>query len=305
MKQKFIFFLFIVIILFLGYWMFGQPKVAVQRGDKLRVTTSFYPLYFFAKEIGGDYADVINITPAGAEPHEYDPSASDFAHMEKANMLVLNGGVEPWADKVQSNLKDSDVEIVIAGKNLLTQTVEEEGETVADPHIWLDPVVAKQEIHAIVTGYKTIDSKHASYYDGSEALLNKKLDALDEAYQKILAHCAKKDFVTSHAAFGYLASRYGLRQVPIAGLSPEEEPSAKQLVEISNFVKTNRVKYIFFESLVSPKLSQTIAAEVGANTLVLDPIEGISDDDIKDGKDYFTIMQDNLKNLSTALECKL
>ncbi len=134
-------------------------------------------------------------------------------------------------------------------------------------------------------------------------MLNQKLDQLDKTYAEGLKTCKQKDIITSHAAFGYLATRYGLNQVAISGISPDEEPSSQQLAEVAKFAKENDVKYIFFESLVSPKLSETIAHEIGAKTLVLDPLEGISDDDIKQGKNYFTVMENNLKNLQKALQC--
>ncbi len=272
--------------------------------SKVKVTTSFYPLYYFTSQIGGDKIDIVNITPAGAEPHDYDPSTKDIAKIEKSDLLVLNGGVEGWGDKIQNNLKGSKTEIVVAGKNLLTQSLVEEGKTQTDPHVWLDPVRAKEEIHEITQALITVDPKDSLYFKANEEKLHKQLDDLDKSFKSGLLNCSHKDIVTSHAAFGYLASRYGLTQVPIAGLSPDQEPSSKQLAEVSDFAKRNNIKYIFFESLVSPKLSETIAREVGAKTLVLDPIEGVSDDDLKSGKNYYNIMQDNLKNLQIALECK-
>ena len=123
------------------------------------------------------------------------------------------------------------------------------------------------------------------------------------AYRQGLSNCAEKNIITSHAAFGYLATTYGLNQVSISGLSPDAEPSPQQLADIVKFAKDSHVKYIFFESLVSPKLSQAIANEVGAQTLVLNPIEGLSDEELAQGKDYFSIMRNNLKNLQTALQC--
>jgi zinc transport system substrate-binding protein len=270
---------------------------------KLSVATSFYPLYFFTKAIGGDKVEVLNITPSGAEPHDYDPSTQDIAKIERSKLLVLNGSVEAWGDKIKSLLQGTNVTVVTAGEGLLNKSLTENGQTMADPHVWLDPVLAKQEAHAIEQGLVSADPVNAAYYAQNEQALDAKLDQLDQTYKQGLARCSQKDIVTSHAAFAYLGSRYGLNQVPIAGLSPDAEPSAKQLADVANFAKTHGVKYIFFESLVSPKLSNTIAQEVGAKTLVLDPIEGVSDADQAAGQDYFTIMSANLKNLQTALGC--
>ena len=305
MKNKYLVgFIVLIVFVVLGFVVLqrnssGQEKV----NGKLQVATSFYPLYYFTTQIAGEKADVTNITPSGAEPHDYDPSAGDIAKIEKGNILVLNGGVEAWGNKIKDNLKGTGVQVVTAGQGLLTQQVNENGQNQIDPHVWLDPMRAKQEAHAVAVGLEKVDPTNISYYRQNEQVLDTKLDALDAAYTTGLASCQEKNIITSHAAFGYLATRYHLIQVPITGLSPDAEPSAKQLADVANFAKKNNVKYIFFESLVSPKLSQTIASEIGAKTLVLDPIEGVSDDDMKAGKNYYTIMQDNLRNLQTALSC--
>ncbi len=272
---------------------------------KVQVTASFYPLWFFSSEIGGEKAQVRNITPSGAEPHDYEPTTKDIAEIEKSNMLVLNGGVEGWGDKIRDNLKGKNVVIVVAGEGLFTQTIEEGGKKQTDPHVWLDPILARREAHNITTkGYLRIDGTNSDYYQNNEKRLNAQFEQLDKEYREGLQNCKQKDIITSHAAFGYLAARYGLNQIPISGLTPDAEPSSQQLAEVAKFAKEHNVKYIFFESLVSPKLAQTIAQEVGAKTLVLDPIEGLTDDDIKQGKNYFTVMEENLKNLRIALECK-
>ena len=149
-----------------------------------------------------------------------------------------------------------------------------------------------------------MDPSHADIYQANAAVLTNSLDALDLEYRSSLATCAQKNIVTSHAAFGYLSKEYGLTQIAIAGLSPDAEPSAKDLAEVTQFVKKNTIGYIFFESLTSPKLSETIAREVGAKTLVLNPVEGLTQEEMTDGKTYFTVMQENLVNLKTALLCK-
>lgn len=268
------------------------------------VTTSFYPLYFFAKEVAGNYAEVVSITPSGTEPHDYEPTAQDVAMIDKSRMLIINGGVEPWADKILPTLKDKNTRIIIAAESLQTKQITEDGQTIQDPHIWLDPIYAKQEVTKIADGFKEIDPQNINTYSANEQMLLKRLDALDADYKKGLTACQKHDIITSHAAFAYLADRYNLRQVAVAGLSPNAEPSAQQISDVASFAKKNNIKYIFFESLVSPKLSETIAKEVGAQTLVLNPLEGISEEEQKTGKDYFSVMEDNLHNLQIALDCK-
>jgi zinc transport system substrate-binding protein len=295
MKSKYtVFIIGLLLIAVVGFAYRNSVKsnVSVSR-NKLQVFASFYPMYFLAMQIGGDKADVRNITPAGVEPHDYEPSTRDIAQIESGNMLILNGGVEAWGDKMKYNLKGTKVKVITAGAGLLTK----------DPHIWLDPILVKQEVVNIEKGFEEIDPKNAAYFQKNAKELNIKLDQLNTDFKQGLSSCQQKDFITSHAAFAYLAGAYGLRQISISGLSPDQEPSARQLADIAKFAKENNVKYIFFESLVSPKLSETIASEIGAKTLVLDPIEGISDDNIKKGKNYFTVMKDNLKNLQTALQC--
>ncbi len=271
--------------------------------DKLQVSASFYPLYYFATIIGGDKATVENLTPAGVEPHEYEPSPQQLAQIENGNLLILNGGVEAWGEKMKKNLTGEHVAVVTTGEGLLTKEITEAGEKMQDPHIWLDPEIAKKQVNKITEAYIKIDPANGVYYQNNEEMLQEKLDILNTKYQQGLQTCKTRDIITSHAAFAYLAQRYNLHQIAISGLSTEEEPTAQKLAEVATYAKDNNVKYIFFESLVSPKLSETIAKEIGAKTLVLDPIEGISDDISKQEKNYFTVMENNLQNLQTALQC--
>ncbi len=263
-----------------------RPRT-LETSDNLQVVASIYPLSFFASEIGGDKVDVRTITPSGVEPHEYNATVRDMVSIEKADVVIINGALESW--------QGSNVSTIVAGDGLITKN---------DPHIWLDPILAKQVAHVIASAFMKFDTQNSEYYKQNEKKLDNLLDQLDQAYTVGLRQCELKDFITSHTAFGYLATRYHLQQVSIAGLSPDTEPSAKQLIDIANFAKDHKVKYIFFEKLASPKLSQTIATEIGAQTLVLDPIEGLSDDDRKAGKNYLSIMRENLQNLQTAMLCK-
>lgn len=267
-----------------------------QSTNTKRIITSFYPLYFFTTRIVADVIEVRNITPAGAEPHDYEPTAKEIAQIEKSNLLLLNGGkLESWGDKVKEEVSKADVKILTVGDNLLSRE--------NDPHIWLSPVLAKKIVQKIATEVEQLFFENRILFDRNAEELEKDLDQLDHEYREGLKNCKKKDIVTSHAAFGYLADDYGLRLVSISGISPDEEPSSADLSKIVQFVKNNKIQYIFFESLVSPKLSETIAYETGAQTLVLDPIEGLSDEEIVQGKSYLTKMRDNLKNLQKALEC--
>lgn len=293
----------VLVIGALGFFLI-QHKPSAAPEQKISVVASFYPIYFFASQIGGDKADVVNVTPAGGEPHDYEPTPQDMAKIESANLVVLNGGgLEAWGGSVEQNIDSQKTILVTAGEGLTTRHIVEDGKSIVDPHVWLSPVLAEQMVDKIEQGYIKADSANADYYAKNATDLKAKLAQLDTEYKQGLTNCQRKDIITSHAAFGYLGVTYGLNQVPISGLSPEEEPSAKDLASIADFAKKNGVKYIFFESLVSPKLSQTIATEIGAQTLVLDPIEGIAADELAAGQDYLTVMRSNLANLKISLQC--
>ena len=300
-------FLLLLIALFIGIASYFGLKNNIKNSQtgKFQVTASFYPYYFFASQIGRDKANVVNITPAGAEPHDYEPSAGDIVRIDSSQLLILNGQVEPWGAKIQSDLKGKSTAVLVTGAGLFTQKVtDESGITGIDPHIWLSPTRAKVQVKAILNEFIKLDPQNTDYYITNAATLQAALDKIDSDYKTGLASCQKKDIVTSHAAFGYMASDYGLTQISIAGLSPDAEPSLEEMANITNFVKANGIKYIFFESLVSPKLSQTIANETGAQILVLDPLEGLTPNAIAQGQNYLTVMEQNLHNLKVALNCK-
>lgn len=297
----------VIAIVALGF-LFTLRDTPPQTEQKLQVVASFYPVYFFAQQIGGEHADVINVTPAGAEPHDYEPSPQDIAHIEDSQLLVLNGGeVDVWGDRVRKDIDSAKTVVVVAGEGLMTRQidhVEDSSEIIADPHVWLSPMLAESMVDKIADGFVQADPDNASYYQSNATALKTRLVGLDDEFRQGLVSCQSKDIITSHAAFGYLASAYGLNQVSISGISADEEPSAQELVQVAKFAKDNNIKYIFFESLLSPKLSETIADEVGAQTLVLNPLEGLTGEEMANGKNYFTEMRSNLANLQIALSCK-
>lgn len=296
--------LIILVILIFVFFLRTQKQISNQSG-KLEVVTSFYPLYFFTSQIGGDKVQVTNITPAGVEPHDYEPKAQDMAKIENSSLVILNGGgLEAWSKNIESTVNSKQTKILTVGDGLINQQVTENGLTIIDPHIWLSPQLAQVIVNKIEIALEEADPINKDYYLFNANNLMEKLNNLDITYKQGLSNCIEKNIITSHAAFGYLAKDYGFNQISIAGLSPDSEPSTKQLVDIVKFAKLNDVKYIFFESLVNPKLSETIANEIGAQTLVLNPIEGLTNQELALGKDYFTEMQSNLLNLETALQCK-
>lgn len=297
----------IVIIIFALNLNLSNYSPAVQ-SDKIPVAASFYPIYFFAQQIGGEKAEVFNITPAGAEPHDYELTPQDLSRIKNSRMLIINGFFEPWVGKIEWNIDPENTLVLNLTDDLINRETENIGPKttiIFDPHIWLSYKLANGMIDKILQGFINVDPQNQDYYFANAEYLRQKLYELDEKYKSSLANCKNKNIVTSHAAFSRLAKEYGLNQISITGISPDEEPSPQRLAEISQFVKDNKISYIFFESLLSPKLSETIAAETGAKTLMLDPIEGLLDEQIEKGENYFTVMKKNLSNLKLALQCPI
>ncbi|GIO13961.1 zinc ABC transporter substrate-binding protein [Cohnella xylanilytica] len=288
---------------------------------KLKVVTTFYPMYEFSRQVAGDNADVVALVPAGAEPHDWEPSAKDMALIADADVFVYNGIVEGWAEKALASAGNADRIVVKASEGIALQegVAEEEDDHghgdeaegaedrdhdhghELDPHVWLDPSLAKREVSNIEAALAKADPEHAADYASNAEAFNAKLSELDQAFRDGLKDAKRKEFVTQHAAFGYLAKAYGLTQVPISGLSPDQEPSPERMADIVKEAKRRDVKTIFFETLVDPKVARTIADEIGAATDVLNPLEGLTDEDRKNGLDYIGIMRNNLAALKKAL----
>lgn len=290
-------------------------------GKKLQVYTSFYPMYDFTSKIAGDKVDVINLVPSGMEPHDWEPSTEDIANLEKADMLIYNGaGMEHWVEDVTKSLSNKDIVLVEAseGIDLMEghhhhdeegeEAHEHEGEEAhedehsLDPHVWTSIKNAKKEMENIKNALVKADAANAEYYEANFKMYSEKFDELDKKYETEIAKLPNKNIVVSHEAFGYLCKEYGLTQVGIEGLSPDSEPNPKRMAEIVEFVKENNVKVIFFEELVSPKVAESVAKETGATTDVLNPIEGLTEEQLKEGNDYISIMEQNLNSIVKALQ---
>lgn len=286
-------------------------------GHKLKVMASFYPMYDFAKKVGGDKVEVTNLVPVGTEPHDWEPAATDIKKLEEADILVYNGaGMEHWTADVLESLDNKNLKTVEAsqGLELMEGKAHEDGEdgeepadeheeegTSYDPHVWLAPLNAKTEMENIKNALVEADPQNEKYYEENYKTYAAQFDKLDGEYKEGLAGTKSKDVIAAHEAFGYLCKAYGLNQVGIEGLSPDSEPDPARMEEIIQFAKEHQVKTIFFEELVSPKVAETIAEEIGASTEVLNPLEGLSDEDLEAGEDYFSVMEANLNALKKAL----
>ncbi len=276
--------------------------------NQMKVVATVYPVYEFTKQIGGDKINLTLMTPVGAEPHDWEPTAKDLVKIHEAKLFIYQGnGLEPWVGKLLTQNKTTAA--IAASENIPTLAAvgDEENDQpaldqpVADPHLWLDPVLAQQEVKNIRDALMSADPDNEDFYhDNAEKLLGR-LSDLDKQYRDSTSKFTRKDIVTTHAAFAYLTKRYGLNQVPLMGLAPDAEPTPEKIAQVSEFCKTHAVKAVFFETLVSPKLAEVIGRESGVTTLALNPIEGLTADELKAGQDYFSIMKENLTNLEAAL----
>ena len=286
---------------------------ATKDSTKLQIVTSFYPMYDFTQNVAGDNAEVSVLMKAGTEPHDYEPSAKDIAKIADSDVFVYNSKeMETWVSSVLTNIDTKKTVVVDAsqGIDLLEGNhsddeteAEHEGHSHAhDPHIWLDPVLAQKQVDTIKEGIIKADTKNKETYEKNALAYKEKLAALNEKFERGLKNAENRTFVTQHAAFAYLANRYDLEQVAIAGLSPDQEPSPAKLAELNDFIKENNIKIIYFAETASPKIAKTVANETGAKLEVLSPIEGITQEEQEKGVDYIKVMEKNLEALEKAIK---
>ena len=258
---------------------------------------SVFPVYDFARQVAGDRAQVIALVPAGVEPHDWEPSPQDVTQVRRARLFVYNGaGFEPWAAKLFSGVDAPTTAAVAATAGLAIQA--------GDPHVWLDPVLAQAQVETIRDALARVDPAGAETYSARAKTFTAALAGLDGRFETGLRDCARREVVVSHAAFGYLTRRYRLEQVPVMGTAPESEPSPAALAAIVRLARQRKVQAIFFEPLVSRRLADTLALEVGARALVLNPIEGLTREEAASGKGYLDLMAANLGSLREGLGCR-
>ncbi|MCS0601426.1 metal ABC transporter substrate-binding protein [Streptomyces sp. LP11] len=287
---------------------------AAADSGKFDVVASFYPLQFLAERIGGGHVHVTGLTSPGQEPHDLELSPKQIAGLQDADAVLYLKNLQPSVDEAvaQSSIR---TKVDAAGLTTLEAHGNEVGGHAAehddhegeehggkDPHVWLDPVRYAQVAQGVGKALEKGDPKHAADYKKNTAALVTRLDSLDKQFRTGLAGTRNKVFITTHAAFGYLAERYGLTEEAINGLDPESEPSAARVRDLEKMAKADGVTTVFYETLVSDKTAKTIAKDAGLTTDVLDPIEGITDR--SRGKDYFAVQEANLKALQKALGAK-
>ncbi|MFV0464375.1 MAG: metal ABC transporter substrate-binding protein [Nostocoides sp.] len=280
-------------------------------GDTITVDASFYPLEYLVTRIGGEHVNVSTLTKPGAEPHDLELAPAQVTDMTKATLVVYESGLQPSVDAAVAQVaKDHSFDVVPAADLTLHREPEASGHAPTDdgdanpemdPHFWLDPVRYSAVATAIGAKLAEVDPDHAADYAANTDKVTNDLAELHKAYVEGLGNCATTQLVTGHAAFGYLAERYGFNPVAINGVSPDVEPNAADMKAIVDLVRTGNVTTVYAETLVSPALAEQIGKETGAAVKVLDPIEAITDQ--SSGKDYLEVMRSNLATLETGQRC--
>jgi zinc transport system substrate-binding protein len=298
--------------------------------DALMIYTTVYPLQDFASKIGGEYVNVQSVYPPGVEAHTFEPTTKTMKELADADAFIYIGeGMEGFVDQAIKTLKNEDVKLVEGAKGieLLDSTHEhhDEGEEEhdhdhsadahehegthedehhhgdKDPHVWLDPVLSITIAENIKNALAELKPEAKETFEKNFTALKKDLEELDQQFQTIVKEAPKKEILVSHAAYGYWEERYGIEQISVAGLSPTNEPSQKELANIIKTAKQHDIKYILFEQNVTPKVAEVVKNEIGAEALHLHNLESLTDEDVQKNKDYITIMKENLEVLKKAL----
>lgn len=260
----------------------------------LTIDAAFYPLQFVAERVAGNYGMVTTLTAPGIEPHDLELSPATVRSMQNADVVLYVGGLQP---AVEGAITATGVPAFNAA-DAVPLVARQTGDLTFDPHFWLDPALVATYAVAVGDKFAGLDPAHADAYKSNAATLSKQLTALDSSFKTGLATCKRHDIITTHEAFGYLADAYGLHQESLAGIDPEAEPSPARLREIKNIITKTRATTIFTETLVSSRVAQALATDAGVATVVLNPIESVAT-----GTDYFSVMDQNLTALRTALDC--
>lgn len=280
--------------------------------DSLRVVTTVYPAQFLAERLAGSGVTVENIVPAGAEPHEFEPTPADIARLHGADVVVLSGGVDAWAERLIPELRAEGVTVlrlldsagaIPVGGHTGQDAAEHADRAAEDPHFWMDPRLMQSVASVVRDAFMAADPARAEEYRKNAESFGAEMLALDGAYREGLRACALRDVIVAHDAFGYLSDAYDLRVHAVAGISPDEEPSPRRLAELTALARDKGVTTVFAEAS-SPELTAVIAREAGLRLEVLDPLETISAEDRSAGIDYPAKMRHNLSVLRSALHCR-
>ncbi len=299
--KRFVIILLTLILLFSVSCTKGSDNKTDSSG-KIKIVTTLFAQYDFAKKVGGDKVDVILILPAGIEPHSYEPTPKDIVKMKEADLLIYTGdNMEPWVGKINDSLKEGKVRVLDASEGVELIAREEHHDE--DPHIWLDFDNAIKMVNTIKDSLIDLDSENKDYYEKNANEYISKIRKLDKKYKEEIEKFKNDTIYTGgHFAFAYLTKRYGLKyESPYKGFSPNAEPSPKDIVKIVDSLKGKDIKAIYYEELINPKVAKILSDEAGLEMLLLNGMHGVSKEDIKSGKSYIDFMEDNLKSLIKGL----
>ena len=296
--------------------IYQQHTANTTSSQKMKVIASFFPMYEFTKNVVGDRADVSVFIPIGEEPHGWEPPTQQIQEIQNSQLFIYNGaGMEAFIPAFLSTGNFPNTTFVRASQGIQMQDADaahmdpDEAKPVIeqggkDPHVWNDPILAQQEVRNIADAMEKADPGNAQYYENNVNAYNEKLTKLDQDIKSGLSNCKLHTFVSFHNAFNYFSQRYNLTDVWVSGLAPESEVSPQDLARVENIAKQNNVKIIFSEDLVDPKLTQSLATDIGATTRVLSPLEGINNTEQQEGITFIDKWYQNLNSLKAALECQ-
>ena len=308
-KKIFLFFLRLFLILVI----FGFQAQYLDAAKKIRVVTSVFPLLEFAGAVSGERGEVSLLLPPGAEIHTWRPRPSDIIRLSSADLFIYIGAdLEPWLHDLLKSVRNPNLRVLEASRGIplidgegIVHNAHEHEHGAHDPHIWLDFENDQRIIDKIVAVLSEMDPERSSVFERNASAYKEKLLRLDKKFKDGLKDCVHRTIILGgHAAFGYLARSYNLRQISLYGLSPDSSPTPKKLIKVVELAKKYKIKVIFFEVYVSDELAKVLAEEVGARTLVLNPGANLTKEQLKSGKTFFDIMEENLENLKDGLICK-
>ncbi|WP_282155992.1 metal ABC transporter solute-binding protein, Zn/Mn family [Cytobacillus gottheilii] len=297
-----------------------KEKNTKKEKDTIKIYTTIFPLQDFSEKIGGKYVEVENIVPAGSDAHSFEPTIKTMVKISKGDAFIYLGtGIEGFSDAVINAVKSEDTKIVKASEGITLigasespdeehegegekEHAEEEGKV--DPHVWLDPRRAIRLAGNIKDALVEINPNQKEYFEDNYQTLKVNLEKVDSSFNKMASDSPNKTFIVAHSAYGYWENAYGLKQIGISGLSPNDEPSQKELKEIIKTAEQAEVKYILFEQNVENRVAEVIKREIGADTLTLHNLESLKDEDIRNNEDYLSLMNKNIETLREALSQK-
>jgi len=281
------------------------PPTADSTAGVLRVATTIYPVTFFAEQVGGGRVHVTGLVRPGTSSHTFEPAPSDILTLQSADVIVYNSrAFETWIDNALQAMDAGPRTVVEAAELDVTDAADHEhAHDIVDPHVWLDPLQAIRQAERIRDALISADPGGAHAYRAGAAALTERLAALHDRISAGLSGCSHRAFVVNHRAFTHLAERYGLEQIAISGTEPQSEPSPRTVTTIVNLMNDAGIRHVLAEPIVSSLTVETIAREIGGEVLVLHPLGSLTLDELEAGEDYFSIMEANLRTLTTALDC--